>query len=136
MDLFSIASVIHCYFREICARLCQLFGLVGWSRFFIKVSENVDVNLRFVVMMDVSMRVGVVMVYVVMDLADAALLCRVAGAYSVLIAVGLLSAAMIAIKLLIIRHRPALPHLVDKLASTPTALVARLLSRIARWVPS
>ena len=136
MDLFSTASVIYCYFREICARLYQLFGSMGWSRSLIKVSENVDVNLRFVVMVDVSMRVGVVMVYVVMDLADAALLCRVAGACSVLTAVGLLSVAMIAIKLLIIGRRPALPHLVDKLASTPTSLAARLLSRLACWVPS
>ena len=65
---FNISVIIYCYFCEVCRRLLQLFGpLRLLSRVLIKVTEDVYVNLRFMVVMNVCMRMGVVMMNVMMN---------------------------------------------------------------------
>ena len=67
---FIASVIIYCYFCEVCRRLLQLFGslrLLSWV--LIKVTENVYVNLRFVMVMNVRMRMGVVMMNVMMNFA-------------------------------------------------------------------
>ena len=75
--------------------MLQLFGPVRLLGVLVKVSEDVYVHLRFVMVMNVSMGMGVVMVYMVMNFAYTALAGRVASICSVFTAFRLARASVI-----------------------------------------